>query len=240
MQSELDLFQGIQGLCSHHNILSISGESGTGKTTLALHLVGILLTKNEPYIDTCIWIQASEKFPLKRLTQIFEDSSQKSEYVRNNIFTIPQKRPVHTYEEQSSIIKQIIDPRSTKPPFLKYIVIDNISHHLRYKLTHYHSPKHTLLLLDSFYETQLMPLILFCKRNRIILILIHEVTYNPSLQKTRPFFYKLYDRIRTIDIVLNKLNNSQKKKLHIFFDDIKWDFQFILKHSGIKMISNFS
>lgn len=236
MQSELNFFQGIQRLCSHHNILSISGESGTGKTTLALHLIGRLLTLEEPYTDTCIWIQASEKFPLKRLTQIFEDTSQRLEYIRNNIYIFPQEGPIHTYEEQFSIIQKIIDPASIGPPFLKYIVIDNVSHHLRYKLTQFNTPKHISYLLDSFYETQLMPLILFCKRNEIILILIHEVSYSPSLQETRLFFYKLYERIRTIDIVLSKLNNSDKKRIEIRFDKRNWHFRYFLKYNGIIMV----
>ncbi|MFX0021514.1 MAG: NB-ARC domain-containing protein [Candidatus Hermodarchaeota archaeon] len=236
MQTELNLFQGIQRLCSHHNILSISGKSGTGKTTLALHLIGKLLTKNDPFTDSCIWIQASEKFPVRRLTQIFEDSSQESDYIRNNIYIIPQKGLIHTYEEQTSLLKKIINPKFNKPPFLKYIVIDNISHHLRYKISHYNTPKDISSLLDSFYDTLLMPLIIFCKRNEIVLILIHEVTYSPKLEKVRPFFYKLYDRIRTIDIVLSKVNNDEKKNLLMNFNGTKWKFQFILKQEGIILI----
>ncbi len=236
MQTELNLFNGIQKLCSHHNILSISGESGNGKTTLALQLIGNLLTKHKPYEDTCVWIQGSEKFPLKRLTQIFEDKPPKLEYIINSVFTLPQKGPIHTYEEQSSIIKKIFNQNLTKPPNLKYIVIDNISHHLRYKLTHFNTPKQTLSLLDSFYETILMPLIIFCKRNKIVLVLVHEVTYSPKLEKIRPFFYKLYDRIRTIDIVLTKANYNEKKDLLMSFDDSEWNFQYCLKQKGITLI----
>ncbi|MFW9820707.1 MAG: AAA family ATPase [Candidatus Thorarchaeota archaeon] len=236
MQTKLDLFQGIQRLCSHHNILSISGESGTGKTTFALQLIGNLLTKNELYKDTCIWIQASEKFPLKRITQIFEESPQKLEYIINNIYTIPQNGPIYTYEEQYSIIEKIMNSNFIRPPFLKCLVIDNISHHLRYKLTHYNIPQQIFSLLDNFYDEILMPLIMFCKRNEIILFLIHEVTYNPILQKVKPFFYKLYDRIRTIDIVLSKVNNHEKKILLMSYKDTKWKFQFVLKQNGIVLI----
>ena len=236
MQIEVDFFGGIRKLLTHHNIVSISGESGTGKTTLAIQLVGTLLTYEVPFTDSCIWVQASELLSLKRLTQVFQEQNKKLEYVQNNIYVIPQERPVHTYEQQSSIIQQIIGPTAIIPPSLKFIVIDNISHHLRYKLTQYHSPKDITSLLDTFYETQLMPVILFCKRNDIILILIHEVTFSPKYQCNRPFFYKLYDRIRTIDIVLSKVNNSEKKNLHIFLDTLKWNFQFILKQKGITLI----
>jgi archaellum biogenesis ATPase FlaH len=236
MQSELDLFIGIQRLCSYHNILSISGESGTGKTTFILQLIGNLLTKNKSYNDTCIWIQASEKFPLKRLTQIFEDNSQKLEYIKNNIYTIPLKGRIHTYEEETSVIKKIIDPNFIKPPFLKYLVIDNISHHLRYKLTHYNNSKQISSLLDGFYDSLLMPLYIFCKRNKFILVLVHEVTYSPTLKKLRPFFYKLYDRIRTVDIVLSKVNNTERRNLIMNFNDTKWNFEFILTKKGIALI----
>ena len=38
--------------------ISVSGESGTGKTTLALYLVGNILISEEKYRGSCIWIQA--------------------------------------------------------------------------------------------------------------------------------------------------------------------------------------
>ena len=236
MQIEVDFFGGIRKLLTHYNILSISGESGTGKTTLALQLVGTLLTYEEPYLDSCIWVQASELFSLKRLTQIFQEQRKNLEYIQNNIYVIPQERPVHTYEQQSSIIQQIISPTTNIPPSLKYIVIDNISHHLRYKLTQYHSPKDISSLLDSFYEMQLMPLILFCKGNDIVLILIHEVTFSPKDQRNRPFFYKLYDRIKTIDMVLYNIYNNEKKNLHILFNNMNWNFQFTIERDGIAFI----
>lgn len=236
MQADLEFFEEIRQLLHYHNIVSISGESGTGKTTLALHLIGNLLTQKKPYIASCIWIQASERFPIKRLTQIFEDTSKRLEYIKNNTYLLPQKGLIHTYEEQISRIRKIIDLTSNNPPSLKYIVIDNISHHLRYKLTQFNNPKDILPILDDFYETQLMPLILFCKRNEISLILIHEVTYIPTLQKIRPFFYKLYDRIKTIDIVLSKFNNNKKMILDLFFNELKWTFQFSLEQKGIIMI----
>lgn len=236
MLLEANFFEGIRKLLLYHNIISISGESGTGKTTLALQLVGKLLTYEEPFTDSCIWIQASERFSLKRLTQIFQEQSKKLEYIQDNIYVIPQKKPIQTYEQQVSIIENVINPHTIAPPSLKYIVIDNISYHLRYKLTQYGNIKDISSLLNTFYETQLMPLILFCKKNRIILILIHEVTYSPKLQRIRPFFYKLYDRINTIDIFLSHIYNSEKRNLQILFKNIKWNFQFHLEQNGIRFV----
>ena len=236
MLTELNFLKGIQKLLSRHNIVSISGESGTGKTTLALQLIGKLLTYKEPNTDSCIWIQASEQFPIKRLTHIFKENPAELDYLTVNVYIIPQNKPIHNYEEQTSVLQMIINPTSIIPPSLKYIVIDNISHHVRYKITQYTTPKEVTSLLDSFYETQLMPLILFCKRHEIILILIHEFSYSPSLQKNRPFFYKLYDRINTIDILLSKIHNSNKKNLDISFNNLNWNFQIILEDKGITIV----
>ncbi|MFW9874628.1 MAG: hypothetical protein ACFFG0_16095 [Candidatus Thorarchaeota archaeon] len=236
MQVEVDFFNGMRKLLNYHNIISISGKSGTGKTTLTLQLIGNLLTNEEPYSDSCIWIQASEILPIKRLNQIFQEHPKELEYIQNNIYIIPQKDVIHNYEQQASIIQNIIGPSVDIPPSLHYIVTDNISHHLRYKLAQYSSPKDISSLQDAFYETQLMPLILFCKMNDIILILIHEVTYSPKLDKLRPFFYKLYDRIKTIDLVLSNIYNDKKKNLQILFNNIKWKYQFQLKQRGIVII----
>ena len=236
MLLEANFIEGIRQLFSYHNIVSISGKSGTGKTTLALQLVGTLIMYEEPFTDSCIWIQASEHFSLKRLTQIFQEKSKELRYIQDNIYVIPKKRPIHTYEQQVSIIEKILSPGIITPPSLKYVVIDNISHHLRYKLTQYSNPKDISSLLNIFYETQLMPLIIYCKRNEIILIMIHEVTYSPNLERIKPFFYKLYDRINTIDIFLSHIYNSEKKNLQISFKNLKWNFQFTLEHEGITIL----
>jgi RecA/RadA recombinase len=236
MLYEIDFFGGIRKLLGHHNILSISGESGTGKTTLTLQLVGSLLTHEQPFQDSCVWVQASELFSLKRLSQLFQEYDNKLEYIQNNIYLIPQKNPIHTYEQQASIIHNIISPKANIPPSLRYLVIDNISHHLRYKITQYHSSKDISSILDSFYETQLMSLLLFCKQAGIVLILIHEVSYNPKDQYNRPFFHKLYDRIKTIDMVLNKIYNKEIKNLSVFFNTLKWNFQYTIETNGIKFI----
>ncbi|MFX0134606.1 MAG: ATPase domain-containing protein, partial [Candidatus Hodarchaeota archaeon] len=196
MLLEANFIEGIQKLLVYHNILSISGESGTGKTTLGLFFIGNIISNSK---DSCIWIQASEPFPIKRLNQIFGDSPERIAYLRENIFIMPKDHTFYTYEAQSLLIQNLLMPSAILPPNLRCIVIDNISHHLRYKLAQYNNPKDISSLLNRFYDTQLMPLILFCKRNNIVLILIHEVTYSPKLERIRPFFYKLYDRIKTID-----------------------------------------
>ena len=81
----------------NRNVISISGKSGTGKTTLGLQLVGTILTSEKPYDSSCIWIQASEQFPKKRLVSLFKDSPGKIHYLLKNIFVYPEKKPVSNY-----------------------------------------------------------------------------------------------------------------------------------------------
>ena len=164
---------------------------------------------------------------------MFEIYLEELEYIQNNIFIQPAKRSILSLEEQKSIIETLINPSTILPPSLKYIVIDNISHHLRYTLQH---TTNRYSLLDRFYDEQLFPLILFCIREHIHLILIHEVTYNPTLDRTKPFFYSLYDRIEKIDIVLHKVFNSEKRTMKISHDQSQWKFQYILAHNGIVMV----
>ncbi|MFW9826706.1 MAG: hypothetical protein ACFFEY_03690 [Candidatus Thorarchaeota archaeon] len=224
-----EIFLGLERLFLKKTVLSISGESGTGKTTFALYLVGKLLHNEE----SCIWIQAGEEFPIRRLEQIFKFSPIILNRIKKNTFLIPEGKLIHSYQEQSLLIQKIFNQDTVLPPSIKIIVIDNISHHLRYKVTHTANPIISLSLLDDFYETQLLPLILFCKRNKIILVLIHENTYNPKLEICKPFFYKLYDRLDTIDIILTNIFKIKKKILELSVDKSKWNFQYTLGQLGI-------
>lgn len=233
MLHEIDLISGIKKLISLNNIISISGPSGTGKTTLSLHLVGNLLKHNEPLTDSCIWIQASEIFPKKRLEQLFENNLEKLQYLQNNIFIKPIKRPIKSLEEQNVLIENLIAPTTLLPPSLKYIVIDNISHHLRYSLQH---TSNAFKLVNRFYDEQLLPLILFCNRENIRLFLIHEVTYSPKLNCIRPFFYKLYNRIKMIDIILKNMLNDKRKIMKISSKNYQWKFHYTLGNSGIEIV----
>jgi len=226
---ESAFIEGIKKLCSSQNIISISGESGTGKTTLALNLVNRLLGDE----DSCIWVQAGELFPRKRLYQMLENYPERLELVNESIYVIPKNRVIHSYKEQAQIMEKIVSPTADIPPNLNVIVIDNISHHLRFVVGQNNNISDVSRIMDEFYDYQIWPLILFCKRNNVILILIHEVTFVPGLAKTRPFFYKLYDRIKTIDIVLGNMINKTKKTLAILAADHEWKFTYNLDQTGI-------
>jgi len=229
MLSKGSFLKDINKLFSYTPTLSISGESGTGKTTLALFLVGNCLNHEEQ----CIWIQASEIFPIKRLNQIFEATPDKLQYIKENIFILPQSHVVHTYQEQCGIFQSLLSDETVLPPNLKFIVIDNISHHLRYEISQLSNISLVSKTMDEFYEYYLMPLIILCKRNSITLLLIHEVTFDPGTSQTRPFFYKLYDRLNTINIVLKNRINSNKKSISISVDENKWNLIYSLEQTGI-------
>ena len=233
MVSEIKYVNGFKKLFLQEKIISLSGESGTGKTTFALYLVGNLLTSNKQVLSSCIWVQASEAFPKKRLNQIFSCQPNKLQYINENIFIIPKHKPVNTYKAQAEILQMLFKPSCMLPPNLKFIVIDNISHHLRFKIAQNNDFSYNASVLDSFYETQLLPLIFLCQRSNIILILIHEVSFDPKLMKNRPFYNKLYDRIRTVEIILNNIYNSQQKKMEISVNNHNYSLIYELEDSGI-------
>lgn len=229
MLSEQEFFKGITKLFSFNNIISVSGESGTGKTTLALYLVGNCLEEGEQ----CIWIQASEHFPIKRLANLFEKHPKKLESLRGNFFVIPKNHAIRTYQEQCTLLQNLLVETAILPPNLHFIVVDNISHHLRYAISQYNDISRSSKMLNEFYENQMMPLMLFCKRNNLLLILIHEITYVPSLSCSKPFFFKLYDRLKTIDIVLNNALFGNKKKIQVLINGGEWEFMYTIEHTGI-------
>ncbi|NVM43842.1 MAG: hypothetical protein HWN79_02905 [Candidatus Lokiarchaeota archaeon] len=220
---------------SHKNksIVSISGKSGTGKTTLALQIVSSILTNEAPYEGSCVWIQASELFPKKRLVSLFKTSPEKIDYLLKNIFVFPQRKPFSNYKEQSTFF----DDLSTilLPPNARFMVIDNISHHLRLAASLNSDIKRRTILYDQFFSSRLFPLIMRCLRDNIVLILLHEVSFDPASGKTLPFFNKLYSRIQAIRVTLSKGFKSNVKKMEINCGDSSngTKFNYEIKDKGI-------
>ena len=213
-QGSSDFISSIYRLSQRNrSIISISGKSGTGKTTLALQLVSTILTNEKSLENSCVWIQASELFPKKRLISLFKTSPGKKNYLLQNIFIFPRNKPFSNYREQSTFFNEL--GTLLLPSNVKFMVIDNISHHLRFAASLYSDIKRKIILLDQFFSSQLFPLIMRCLRENIVLILIHEVSFDPALGKTRPFFNKLYSRIQTVSITLSKNFHSNVKKMAI-------------------------
>jgi hypothetical protein len=212
-----------------HPVVSISGESGTGKTSLALYLIGNLV--ENPVC--CIWIQASEPFPRARLECMFQKDDDQREYILQNIYIAP-KKVFHSYSDQTHFCSTFLD--SLFPPDLKFIIIDNISHHLRYELTTKIEINQKVRLMDEFYDTLIYPLILKCLREKVTLILLHEVSFDVSAQKSRPFFYKLYERIKGVQVILNKTLFSQERTMEINTGRKKVLFNFTMREDGFYYI----
>jgi hypothetical protein len=216
-------------------IASIAGESGTGKSSLAIYLISYSLSKNETCNNSCFWIQASEQFPKNRLMSINKDNSKRCNYLLDNIYIAPN-RIFSSYLEQSLFLNKIADDHYLFPPDLKFIVVDNISHHLRFATLKSRDIKHRTALLDDFYNNTLCPLILRCQREHIALILIHEVSFNVKLQKTLPFFNSLYERIRSVNIYLSKSPISKERGMKIEIGKSATTLNFKLDNHGFLFI----
>ena len=223
---------------SHKNktIISISGKSGTGKTTLALQIVSTILTNEASYNGSCVWLQASELFPKKRLLSLYRTAPEKINYLLKNIFVFPRRKPFSNYREQSTFFDDL--GAILLPSDAKFMVIDNISHHLRLAASLNSDIKKRTILYDQFFNSQLFPLIMRCLRDNITLILLHEVSFNPASGKTLPFFNKLYSRIQAISITLSKGFKSNVKKMEIVFGDSSnsTKFNYEIKDNGISRL----
>ena len=218
-------------------IISISGSSGTGKTTLALQIVAGSITANVPFEDQCLWIQASESFPKKRLESMLRSEPSSLNYVLKNTFIKPSRNVFHDFDEQTNSLHDIV--HQELPPNVKFIVIDNISHHLRYRLAELNDFTSRSKIVNKFFDEILFPLIMFCKRNQIHLILIHEVSQDPHTGKTRSFYHKLFNRIQGISITLTRpgLSMEKKKSIQVEFGQDDFTKSYILDDIGLVLIT---
>ncbi|TXT57117.1 MAG: putative DNA repair and recombination protein RadB [Promethearchaeota archaeon] len=208
-------------------IVSISGESGVGKTTLAQQLVGSLIGQTE---KTCIWIQASERFSKTRFKTLFPKCYPK---LLEEFFIAPSYGIFQSFGEQSEFFKRLHQGEMMLPPNAKYLVIDNISHHLRYEVLREKNIESISETLNRFFEELLSPLLFFCQIRSIFLILIHEITYNPKKDQNEKFYNKLYSRLKSTEIILEKEGNSDKKRLILQVKECRMRFQYEISPQGI-------
>ena len=77
-----------------------------------------------------------------------------------------------------------------------------------------------------------------CLREEIVLILIHEVSFNPALGKNQPFFNKLYSRINSVNVSLSKPFGSKSKSMELASRDelIAKEVKYKIKNKGISLI----
>jgi hypothetical protein len=232
MTFQESVISGIEDIFHNNTLISISGKAGTGKTSLSLFLVGKFLTSIKPYEGSCIWVQASEQFSRKRLKSMFKTDPEKLSYLSSNIFVFPRHNPFTSYGLQVEGLKKLSGKNYLFPPNAKYMVIDNISHHLRYKLSRIADLSMRSDLINKFYDTVIIPLLFQCHREGITLIILHEVSFDVNSQQTRPFFSKLYERIRGVNIYLSKSLFSEERTLELEFKDKKYSFLFNLDEGG--------
>ncbi|MFW9822410.1 MAG: hypothetical protein ACFFE4_05720 [Candidatus Thorarchaeota archaeon] len=232
MKLQNQIFDGIKELFRDFTVISISGSAGTGKTSLTLCLVGSIITSITPFKDTCIWVQASEQFPIRRLKTLFRNDGEKLDYLISNIFVIPNLGPYSTYEKQIGQLRKFSENDFLFPPDIRFIVIDNISHHLRFKISQVTDLAQRSHVINGFYENVLNPLIFRCQREEINLILIHEATFDVESQHTRPFFFKLYERIKGVNISLSSLLNIPLRKMEMTFGNLSLSFDYTLTDEG--------
>ena len=204
-------------------LASIYGESSTGKTTMALQLIDFFLSPGE----TCIWIQASEEFPIKRFNVLSNNVN------LSQIFISPKNNTCSSYEHFLLVLKSLFDEYSCLPPSVKFIVIDNISHHLRYKISQSSEVREVMAIQNDFYDNYLLRLIMMCEKEDISLILLHEITYNPNLDKNVPFYNRLYERLDSITISLEKPMGINHKIMNVKFGNRMWSFSYFLKNQGL-------
>ncbi|MHA1932484.1 MAG: hypothetical protein ACW96X_08085 [Promethearchaeota archaeon] len=222
----------IEDLFQDNTLVSISGKAGTGKTSLSLFLVGKFLTSRKPYEGSCIWVQASELFSKKRLNSLFKNDTEGLTYLKNNVFVTPDPGPFDSYNSQLENLEKLSKNNYFLPPDIKFMVIDNISHHLRYEISCAVDFEMRSHIINTFYDAVLTPLIFRCQRENIILILIHEVSFNVESQKTLPFFSKLYKRLRGIHISLSKSFISTLRTMDVSFHNAHYSFIFNITDSG--------
>lgn len=186
-------------------MVNIYGKAGTGKSSMAQYLVGTVLRRQK---DTnAVWIKASQEFSATRLTSFFGQASS----VGDRIYLLPKYGICKDLEQQNGILRRIADGALFLPPRTRHLIIDNISHHLRRTTGDQAIGRH-VYLKNKFFESTLGPLLLFCRRTRIRLILIHEATQLPAEDHReeiiRPYYYKLYAEIPALFIRLGKPFNS--------------------------------
>ena len=236
MQTSTRKYNILKELILSKKLINVSGSSGSGKTTFVLEIVSNFLLQDINNENSCVWIQACEQFPKKRLSTMFQATSQDLIYLKLHFFIIPKSSVCRSLQEQNKIIKKMLSTPLSLPPDVKFIVIDNISHHLRYERSLNKDFQNASELLDSFYEEVMMPIMLFCLREDIYLFLIHEISYNPDINRSQPFFWKLYERLNMVNITLESDWYQKTNILKIFDEKNYLELPYVIYDMGFKWI----
>lgn len=206
---KITIFEQILRIFESTPILNIYGKAGTGKSSLVQYIIGYLI-RQEPK-SYGLWFKASDYFSTARLKSLFPDNPQ----LLDKFYLLPRTNPCETLTEQNDYLSRIATGALTLPPFINYLIIDNISHHLRRESAELPIRRH-MFMKNKFFESTLLPFIFFCQREDINLILIHEATQIPSDEERendllnakeiiRPYFYQLFGKIISTNLYLEKI-----------------------------------
>ena len=173
-----------------NEVVSISGPSASGKTTLALQLVSELMNPEEE--EKAIWVQASEHFPKKRMEALLSEDIVQKAYVLKHTYIFPPTHVIQSFEELVEILERL--SKQDLPHGIKLMVIDNISHHLRYHLSHYGEICEKSKVVNMFFDSVLFPLIMRCLREGHRLLVhfkiadIKQINFNVFVDLIEDFF----------------------------------------------------
>lgn len=228
------IFDGFKPFITRSKIISIIGESSTGKTTLALQLIANLMNRNKNSKKEAIWIQASEKFPKNRLITMYQNLPGVVSSLLKRIYIIPKEKAFSTISAQSNFFKSFI--KLVLPPEIKYIVIDNISHHHRFAQANISNLNKKMKFMNQFFNQELFPLLMFCLREKYYLILIHEVSFNPKSGQLRAYNNQLFKRVKGIEIYLSKSISSNLKSMKISIQGFFKQYTYEITDRGLTIL----
>jgi hypothetical protein len=215
------LLSWIGAFLGDHPVVSVQGHPHSGKTTFAISIITYILTKLKDNESSCVWFQASEQFPVKRLNSLYDGSELNG--LLKKFFIIPRQTCMD-YACQKIIIRSILEESLLIPPDTCAIVIDNISHFLRFELQMCEDAKGRAAFLNSYFDEELFPLIMFCKREGI------------NTGETVPFFKSLYSRIDALNIDLRNNFGREFKTMKISYNGFKQEYNYRINSSGLNLI----
>ncbi len=233
--NEKDLLEIISLILKRENVIHVKGKAGSGKTNLVLYLVYHLLGSRH----ACAWIQASEHFPVKRLKQLEIFYNNKSSSLHERFFIFPARSVLLSYEKQELLFQGLLEKYLPNIPYLKCMVVDNISHHLRLRLSMEEDMNIREVIINDFFEKQLVPLLFYCSFKNILVFLIHEFSTNPTTSQDNVFYSSLFERIKGVTLelfpphLMEAHSHGRLRRLIIHYNEKKISLKFEITDQGI-------
>ncbi len=217
-------------LQDNYRIIQVSGDAGSGKSTFVQFLVGHLIS-NKENLSSALWVNAGTPFSYKRLEDNFKDTPEKLIHIKSNIFLTN----ISSYTKQQYLVNELNSIENFFPLKTKLLIFDSISHNFRLKLMEFEEIKKKVNLINAFFTEQIYPLQMLTSCIKVNLILVHEVSYKPKLNKNVKFLHNMFNRIDSIMINLSKNTKGE----HIFrlkYHNIKLNSYYKLSNNGFEFI----